>query len=61
MKKYQTEFKLKLVSSYLAGDCRAKLLARQWALPESTVRYLGIELLDHLLARRAIDKSEARR
>lgn len=29
MKKYETEFKLKLVKSFLAGDGGAKLLARQ--------------------------------
>lgn len=29
MKKYQTEFKLEVVSSFLAGDGGAKLLARQ--------------------------------
>jgi transposase len=29
MKKYQTEFKLKVVSSFLAEDGGAKLLARQ--------------------------------
>ena len=30
MKKYQTEFKLKVVRSFLDGDGGAKLLARQW-------------------------------
>ena len=29
MKKYEAEFKLKLVKSFLAGDGGAKLLARQ--------------------------------
>ena len=32
MKKYQTEFKLKVVTSFLAGDGGAKLLARQCGL-----------------------------
>lgn len=38
MKKYQTEFKLKIVKSFLAGDGGAKLLARQWSVPEEKVR-----------------------
>ena len=38
MKKYETEFKLKLVKSFLAGDGGAKLLARQWSLPEEKIR-----------------------
>lgn len=38
MKKYQTEFKLKVVSSFLAGDGGAKLLARQWSVPEEKIR-----------------------
>ena len=38
MKKYQTEFKLKVVKSFLAGDGGAKLLARQWSVPEEKSR-----------------------
>ena len=38
MKKYQTEFKLKVVKSLLAGDGGAKLLARQWSVPEEKIR-----------------------
>jgi len=32
MEKYETEFKLKVVESFLAGEGGAKLLARRWAL-----------------------------
>lgn len=35
---YQTEFKLKVVKSFLAGDGGAKLLARQWSVPEEKIR-----------------------
>ena len=38
MKKYQTEFKLKVVKSFLAGEGGAKLLARQWSVPEEKIR-----------------------
>lgn len=38
MKKYETEFKLKVVKSFLAGDGRAKLLARRWSVPKEKVR-----------------------
>ena len=38
MTKYDTEFKLRVVKSYLAGDGGAKLLARRWAVPEEKVR-----------------------
>lgn len=34
MRKYQTGFKLKVVNSFLDGDGGAKLLARQWSVPE---------------------------
>ena len=37
MKKYQTEFKLEVVKSFLAGEGGAKLLARRWSLPEEKV------------------------
>jgi len=38
MKKYPTGFKLKVVKSFLAGDGGAKLLARQWSVPEEKIR-----------------------
>lgn len=38
MKKYQTEFKLEVVKSSLAGEGGAKLLARRWWLAEEKVR-----------------------
>jgi transposase InsO family protein/transposase-like protein len=38
MKKYRTEFKLKVVKSFLAGNGGAKLLARQWSVPEEKIR-----------------------
>lgn len=37
-KKYQTEFKLKVVISFLGGDGAAKLLAQQWSVPEEKIR-----------------------
>ena len=36
--KNQTDFKLKVVNSFLAGDGGAKLLARQWSVPEEKIR-----------------------
>lgn len=38
MGKYETDFKLKVVESFLAGDGGAKLLARRWSVPEEKVR-----------------------
>ncbi|PQA80101.1 IS3 family transposase, partial [Limnohabitans sp. TS-CS-82] len=38
MRKYETEFKLKVVKSFLNGDGGAKLLARQWSVPEEKIR-----------------------
>jgi transposase len=38
MKKYQTEFKLKVVKSFLDGNGGPKLLARQWSVPEEKIR-----------------------
>jgi transposase len=38
MRKYETEFKLKVVKSFLDGDGGAKLLARQWSVPEEKIR-----------------------
>ena len=38
MKKYQTEFKVEVVKSFLAGEGGAKLLARQWSVPEEKIR-----------------------
>lgn len=38
MKKYQTEFKLEVVKSFLAGEGGAKLLSRQLSVPEEKIR-----------------------
>ena len=38
MEKYKTEFKRKVVKSFLAGDGSAKLLARRWIVPEEKIR-----------------------
>ena len=38
MKKYETEFKLEVVQSFLAGEGGAKILARQWSIPEEKIR-----------------------
>ena len=38
MKKYETEFKLNVVKSFLAGEGGAKLLARRWTVPEEKIR-----------------------
>ena len=38
MKKYKTELKLEVVQSCLAGEGGAKLLARQWSVPEEKIR-----------------------
>ena len=53
MKKYQTEFKLEVVSSFLAGGGGEKLLVRQWFAPKEKIRtpvsqYLDIEVADAL-------------
>ena len=37
MEKCKTEFKLKVVKSFLAGEGGAKLLARQWSVPEEKI------------------------
>ena len=34
----ETAFKLKVVTSFWAGDGGAKLLARRWAVPEEKIR-----------------------
>ena len=38
MEKYKTEFKLKVVKSFMAGEGGAKMLARQWSVPEEKSR-----------------------
>ena len=38
MMKNQTEFQLEVVKSLLDGDGGAKLLARQWSVPEENIR-----------------------
>ena len=41
MQKYKTEFKLKVVKSFLAGDGGAKLMSRRWSVPEEKIRTWG--------------------
>ncbi len=57
MKKYQTDFKLKVVKSFLAGDGGAKLLARQWSVPEEKIRswvsHYRLHGIDGLLPKRS--------
>ncbi|MEB0114788.1 transposase [Variovorax sp. RTB1] len=38
MEKYETEFKLQVVNSFLEGEGGAKLLARRWNVPEEKIR-----------------------
>ena len=38
MGKYETDFKLKVVKTFLAGEGGAKLLARRWSVPEEKIR-----------------------
>jgi transposase len=38
MEKYKTDFKLKVVKSFLAGEGGAKLLGRQWSVSEEKIR-----------------------
>ena len=38
MRKYETEFKFKVVKSFSDGGGGAKLLARQWLVPEEKIR-----------------------
>ena len=38
MEKYKTDFKLKVVKSFMAGEGRAKLPARQCSVPEEKIR-----------------------
>ncbi len=38
MANYETAFKLEVVNSFLAGEGGAKLLARQWSVPEDKIR-----------------------
>jgi transposase len=38
MKQYKTDCKLQVVQSFLAGEGGAKLLARQWSVPEEKIR-----------------------
>jgi transposase len=38
MKKYTTEFKLKVVKCFLAGEGGAKLLSRRWSVHEEKIR-----------------------
>jgi transposase-like protein len=38
MRKYETDFKLKVVKRFLDGDGVAKLLAPQWSVPVEKIR-----------------------
>lgn len=38
MKKYQTNFKLEVLQSFLAGEGSAKFLTPRWSVPEEKVR-----------------------
>ena len=38
MKKYEAEFKLEVVQSFLAGEGGAMLLDRRWSIPEEKIR-----------------------
>ena len=40
MKKYETDFKLKVVKSFLARDGGEKLQVQQWSVPEEKIRTL---------------------
>ena len=57
MEKYKTEFKLKVVKSFLAGDGGAKLLARRWIVPEEKIRtwvnHYRLHGIDGLLTKRS--------
>ena len=57
MEKYKTEFKLKVVKSFLAGDGGAKLLARRWIVPEEKIRtwvnHYRLHGIDGLLPKRS--------
>ena len=37
MEKYKTEFKFQVVNCFLAREGGAKLLARQWSVPEEKI------------------------
>ena len=57
MEKYKTEFKRKVVKSFLAGDGGAKLLARRWIVPEEKIRtwvnHYRLHGIDGLLPKRS--------
>lgn len=62
MKKYQTDFKLKVVNGFLAGEGGAKLLARQWSVPEEKIRtwvsHYRLHGIDALRPKRSTYSSE---
>lgn len=45
MRKYQTDFKLKVVKNFVDSDGGAKLLARQWSVHEKKTR-TGVNCFD---------------
>jgi transposase len=49
MEKYKTEFKFKVVKSFMAGEGGAKLLARQWSVPEEKIRTWASHYRLHVL------------
>lgn len=62
MKKYQTEFKLEIVKRFLAGEGGAKLLSRQWSVPEEKIRtwvsHYRLHGIDGLRPKRSVYSEE---
>ena len=62
MKKYQTKFKLEIVKRVLAGEGGAKLMARQWSIPEEKIRtwvsHYRLHGIDGLLPKRSVYSDE---
>ena len=62
MTKYQTEFKLKIVKRFLAGEGGAKLLSQQCAVPEEKIRtwvsHYRLHGIDGLLPKRSVYSNE---
>ncbi len=57
MRKYETEYKLKVVKSFLDGNGGAKMLARQWSVPEEKIRtwvsHFRLHVIDGLRPKRS--------
>lgn len=62
MKKYDLEFNLQVVQSFLAGDGGAKLLARRWSVPEEKIQtwvsHYRLQGLDSLRPKRGAYSSQ---